>query len=193
MCNSQAAGGQRCHSHTAEALTVAETKYNTLAQAARDTTRAGTPADDHAQLLRARYTLADARARYASTPQGETDLTARMHRLTRNGNPPSWLDPANDDYHAYAEALSEGQRLRARAKDVHDTVLAGQMTGEQAIQLTQYPSDHAIATREAVITGQLTCRTGDLTSHALRGSAQPDPTTEPQTWLEEPGTDPTIE
>ena len=151
MCNSQAEGGQRCHSHAKTALTAAETKFNAIAAQTEAFAAAGRtiPDDLAAKALQAGYDLADARARYASTPQGEADLINRINTLTTGSKTPTVTSTSNPtvEAHAYAEALSDGARLRDRAKAAHDGVRDGTMTPEQAADLTRHPNYETIGRR----------------------------------------------
>ncbi|MGV8847615.1 hypothetical protein [Tessaracoccus sp.] len=152
MCNSQAEGGQRCYSHTKTAMAAAETKYNTLVEEADTYTHAGqpVPADLRTKGMQAAYDREDALARYASTPKGAADLNARMAALLIDGKVPGPYGPtagACEEYHDYAEALSDGARLRDRAKAARDGVRNGTMTAALAADLTRHPSYETVGRR----------------------------------------------
>jgi hypothetical protein len=171
MCQSQAQGGQRCHSHAAAALTAAESRYRKLrlekpnpsgANTGHTASKAATFDEKlpwRISNLKATFDLADARARYASTPLGETDLTARMDALTRTLKTSVASDYADlPDYAsqtsergAYAEAISSGRRLRDRARNVAEDVRSGTLSGRQAATLTAFPAEDVTAARQAQI------------------------------------------
>ncbi|MGV8847614.1 hypothetical protein [Tessaracoccus sp.] len=153
MCKSASEGGQRCVGHAAATLVAAEAKYDALAHTAKTAMDAGRPlpAGVHAKGLKAAFDLDDARARYASTPQGEADLTARMDRLTVNGKAPNAFGPDGETYSNYAEAITEGRRLRERSKAANEMVKSGIMTGKEAKADTKFPSEYATQRRTSQI------------------------------------------
>ena len=149
MCNSAAEGGQRCHAHTGIALAGAETRQRNATKAIDTFISDGQPVPPvlRAKELQAAYDLTDARARHASTPQGAADLDELMAHTLPGADDLSAANPNRTLLHAYAEALSEGKRIRYRASEAHAGVKTGTMTGNQAATLTQYPSQALIAER----------------------------------------------
>lgn len=169
MCVSLTQGGQRCHSNTVASLVSAEAKYQGVLQEWADAADVGIarPDNHRATKLEAQYDLFDARVRHASTPQGEADLTARVHQLAHTGHPhlpgTRGRDVGMTDY-AFAEAeaeaehlecieaIAEGIRMRERNQNIADLNLNNhRLTPQEAAELGRYPNAREQYRREATI------------------------------------------
>lgn len=117
MCRSQAEGGQRCHTHTAKALAVAQERM-VEANATYLATSMTDP--NHKQALQERDRLIDewhdAVITYASTPKGQADLQERLTTAPRMWDP--YKNPHVLPDHNIEEALHRGKRLRERNEAV---------------------------------------------------------------------------
>lgn len=141
MCNARSEGGQRCTGHTHEALLTAEAKCAAASRAA------GThPTKKQSKdLRRAQLKQAEARAKYASTPEGQTELRERLTHLS------AWRDGDMQEMTDLHEALNEGQRLRRNSDHIRTEVRAGRMTKEAAVAAATYPTPQARALRASTI------------------------------------------
>lgn len=142
MCKARSEGGQRCSGHARDTLTAAESAYNDAATEAARHPSWRTPKKVTVALRKADGKLADARAQYASTPEGEADLRAQIAALPR-----FMTDEQRERRANLVEALTEGARLRARAAHIKEEVRAGRMTKEEATKAATYPSPQAKAFR----------------------------------------------
>lgn len=141
MCKARSEGGQRCTGHAREALLTAEAKHGQAATAA-----GAYPTKKQAKdLRRANLKQAEARAQYASTPEGEADLRARLTNLS------AWRDNERQEMTDLHEAISEGQRLRRNSDHIRTEVRAGRMTKEAAIAAATYPTPQAKAYRASAM------------------------------------------
>ena len=122
MCQSKAEGGQRCYGHAKTALTTAETRH----QQATAALSAAVSADPTATALTRLRTRADSAterlhtrlAEYASTWQGERDLSAEITDAETRGNP----DPAK--IAMLQDAITKGKALAERNAAVKAAVRA---------------------------------------------------------------------
>ena len=132
MCRSEAEGGQRCHSHALNKLTTRQAAL----QAARE---GGDSAEQIRRADRAEVNYRQALREYASTPEGQSVLTAAYQDAARrDGRRPAVGAPEGE----YPQALYEGYRLRQQ----NALVKAGTHTREQARALPEGELDRAYAT-----------------------------------------------
>lgn len=147
MCTPKAAGGQRCASSTAKALTNATKRCErTLERYQQAKDRGASPvvrAETLATAMKAYHQWEDALVEHATTDAGRAEIEALRDAAPAYPHKGETAHVRAD----YEDALQTGAFLRARRAEVKDAVRSGALDAQHAEERAAYPNEFAIARR----------------------------------------------